>query len=169
MCDFIEKMVYQTACAAKPWSAEVPDDRIRVFLVRHGAVDLTTPGMTFPKDCFYGGHNVPLSAYGEAEARAAAEVLADEKLDMVYASPLSRAAYGAERVAERHNLKVVLDERFKEVQRGRWLGMTKEQIDAQFPGDLKNFAEDPTWNGVCVCVRGRGCVRACVCVRVCCR
>jgi len=130
----------------KPWSTKVPDDSIRVFLVRHGAVDLTTPGMTFPKNCFYGGHNVPLSAYGEAEARAAAVMLADEKLDMVFASPLSRAAYGGERVAEKHGLKIVLDDRFKEVQRGRWLGKTREQINAEYAGDLDNFAKDPEWN-----------------------
>jgi broad specificity phosphatase PhoE len=40
-----------------------------VYLVRHGAVDLTTPGMTFPKDCFYGGHDVPLSTIGKEEAQ----------------------------------------------------------------------------------------------------
>jgi len=139
-----------TACSAeaKPWaSQDVPKDGIRVFLVRHGAVDLTTPGMTFPKNCFYGGHNVPLSAYGEAEARAAAEMLADENLDMVFASPLSRAAYGGERVAEKHGLKIVLDDRFKEVQRGRWLGKTRDQINEEFPGDLDTFANDPTWSG----------------------
>ena len=49
--------------------------------------------------------------------------------DMVFASPLSRAKYGAERIAEKHGLEVVLDDRFKEVQRGRWLGKTKEQIN----------------------------------------
>jgi hypothetical protein len=107
-----------SAADGKPWSGrDVPDERIRVFLVRHGAgarrqaracarapvrarvlawrrhaagphsarargrasqragtraaaVDLTTPGMTFPKNCFYGGHNVPLSAYGEVSAVA---------------------------------------------------------------------------------------------------
>eukprot|EP00960_Hanusia_phi_P039229 753813-Hanusia_phi.AAC.2 len=42
---------------------------VRVVLIRHGAVDLTTPGMTFPKDCFYGGHDVPLSDYGKLEAQ----------------------------------------------------------------------------------------------------
>ena len=68
-------------------------------------------------------------------------------MDLVFASPLARAAYGAERVAEKHALKVQLDDRFKEVQRGRWLGKTKDQINEEFPGDLDNFAKDPTWNG----------------------
>ena len=47
----------------------------------------------------------------------------------MFASPLSRAKYGAERIAEKHGLEVVLDDRFKEVQRGRWLGKTREQIN----------------------------------------
>lgn len=48
------------------------EDPLRVYLVRHGAVDLTTPGMTFPKDCFYGGHDVPLSTLGKEEAQVCA-------------------------------------------------------------------------------------------------
>ena len=31
--------------------------------------------------------------------------------------------------AEKHGLKIVLDDRFKEVQRGRWLGKTRDQIN----------------------------------------
>ena len=42
---------------------------VRVFLVRHGAVDLNSPGMVYPKDCFYGGQNVPLSSLGKIEAQ----------------------------------------------------------------------------------------------------
>jgi hypothetical protein len=40
-----------------PWLVRTgrDSDRLRIFLVRHGAVDLTQPGFTFPKDCMYGG------------------------------------------------------------------------------------------------------------------
>ena len=30
--------------------------------------------------------------------------------------------------------------------RGRWLGLTKEQIDEKYPGDMDNFDKDPTVN-----------------------
>mmetsp|Transcript_78206 Transcript_78206/g.210500 ORF Transcript_78206/g.210500 Transcript_78206/m.210500 type:complete len:101 (-) Transcript_78206:390-692(-) len=43
--------------------------KIRFFLVRHGQVNLSTPEFTFPKYCFYGGHDVPLSEHGKAEAK----------------------------------------------------------------------------------------------------
>jgi len=36
---------------------------------------------------------------------------------------------------------------FREVDRGRWLGLTREQIESNFPGDLDNFAKDPSWCG----------------------
>ena len=49
--------------------AGVASPKVRVFLVRHGAVDLNTPGMVYPKDCFYGGQNVPLSSLGKIEAQ----------------------------------------------------------------------------------------------------
>ena len=50
----------------------------------------------------YGGHDVPLSANGMREAEAAAaKILSDgEQVDGVLSSPLSRAAYGACRIAE---------------------------------------------------------------------
>lgn len=35
----------------------------------------------------------------------------------------------------------------REVDRGRWLGLTREQIESKFPGDLENFAKDPSWCG----------------------
>ena len=55
--------------SAKSSICMMADQKIRVFLVRHGAVDLNSPGMVYPKDCFYGGQNVPLSSLGKVEAQ----------------------------------------------------------------------------------------------------
>lgn len=119
---------------------------IRVFLVRHGAVDLTTPEHFYPKGSFYGGDDVPLSALGEREAKAAGEMLKDEGIDLVFSSPLRRAVYGAKQVASHHgSMEPILDDRFREIERGRWLGLTKEMVDEKYPGDLAKFAADPTW------------------------
>ncbi|EKX44410.1 hypothetical protein GUITHDRAFT_109531 [Guillardia theta CCMP2712] len=124
---------------------ELKTGSVRVVLIRHGAVDLTTPGMTFPKDCFYGGHDVPLSDYGKLEAQAAANMVEEIPIEQVYCSPLKRALYGGERVAEKFGLTPKQDDRFREVNRGRWLGLTKEQVREKFPGDLEKFQEDPLW------------------------
>mmetsp|Transcript_3117 Transcript_3117/g.7412 ORF Transcript_3117/g.7412 Transcript_3117/m.7412 type:complete len:278 (-) Transcript_3117:63-896(-) len=124
------------------------DDPLRVYLVRHGAVDLTTPGMTFPKDCFYGGHDVPLSTLGKEEAQAAADTLEGEGIEMVFCSPLQRAAFGAACVADKlGGMELLMDDRFKEINRGRWLGLTRTDINQTFPEDLKSFQQDPEWKG----------------------
>ena len=129
---------------AKPWKM-VADGDIRVFLVRHGAVDLTTPEHFYPKGAFYGGDDVPLSKLGEREAQAAGAMLKDEAIDLIVSSPLRRAVYGAKQVGGPHNLEPILDDRFREIERGRWLGLTKEQVEEKYPGDLASYAADPTW------------------------
>ena len=73
-----------------------------VILVRHGAVNREAAALT--PDGLYGGDvDVPLSERGEAEARAAAQFVADNfgsKVTSVFASPMKRAMYGAERTVE---------------------------------------------------------------------
>eukprot|EP00287_Rhodomonas_sp_CCMP768_P002796 CAMPEP_0196732674 /NCGR_PEP_ID=MMETSP1091-20130531/12013_1 /TAXON_ID=302021 /ORGANISM="Rhodomonas sp., Strain CCMP768" /LENGTH=253 /DNA_ID=CAMNT_0042075979 /DNA_START=3 /DNA_END=760 /DNA_ORIENTATION=- len=128
----------------KPW-AMASESNIRVFLVRHGAVDLNSPGRVYPKGSFYGGDDVPLSALGELEAQAAGEMLKDEGIELVFCSPLRRAVYGAKQVAYHHGVEPIEDDRFREIERGRWLGLTKPMVDEKFPGDLQSFAQDPTW------------------------
>eukprot|EP00536_Pseudo-nitzschia_multiseries_P006044 jgi/Psemu1/65405/estExt_Genemark1.C_1240047 len=106
----------------------------RLFLVRHGEV--INPGGDRP--VYYGALDVPLSPLGEAEARAAAMYLKQFDLDIVVSSPLSRAIYGAEQVLSMQtntdadtDAAVVKLEGFKELDRGSWCGLTKEEIGAE--------------------------------------
>ena len=68
----------------------------RLFLVRHGEV--INPGGDRP--VYYGALDVPLSPLGQQEATAAARYLAQYALAHVFCSPLSRAVYGAEQIAQ---------------------------------------------------------------------
>ena len=114
---------------------------MRLFLIRHGAVIPPAPG------ALYGGSaDVPLSTAGEAEARAAAAALADVDIDHLVASPLARARYGAEQVAATRasaRPPVELAEGLREIDRGRWVGLTPEVIEQRYPGDLAGHAADP--------------------------
>ena len=115
---------------------------LRLYLVRHGAVTPPRPGM------YYGGCEVSLSAAGEAEARRAGEALRAAALEQVCASPLARARYGAECVAAPHRLPVRIEPDLREIARGRWVGLTPEEVRARFPGDLGAHAADPEhWRG----------------------
>ncbi len=114
-------------------------ESMRVILVRHGQVQ--QPG----KATFYGGADVPLSAAGEAEARRAGSFLQGLKLDHIACSPLSRARYGANQVAESQSPafgQPELVDGFREIDRGRWFGLTREELSQQWPGDWEAHQND---------------------------
>lgn len=62
-----------------------------------------------------GNVDIPLNPTGQAQARAAAELLRGRGIRSIVASPLSRARHTAEVVAERLGLPVELDEGLREV------------------------------------------------------
>ena len=122
-----------------------------VILVRHGAVNREAAGLT--PDGLYGGDvDVPLSERGEAEARAAAKFVADTfggKVTSVFASPMKRAMYGAERTVEALGkaMKVEAREAFREVKRGDWVDKSIEQVSKEYPGeDMQRFLDDYDFN-----------------------
>lgn len=115
---------------------------MRLFLVRHGAVAPERHGS------FYGGTEVRLSPEGEIEAIEAGRQLASEELQGLYASPLSRAQFGARQVQKGRNLEIQTLPGLAEIGRGRWVGFTPEEIHEQYPGDIQAHAEDPwDWRG----------------------
>lgn len=113
---------------------------MRLFLIRHGAVNPVRHGS------FYGGTEVELSSAGRIEARNAALQLKEVTLQAIYASPLSRAQYGAEQVMSgRSGLQIQTMPGLKEIARGRWIGLTPAELDAEFPDDREAHRLDP-WN-----------------------
>jgi len=124
--------------------------KMRLYVVRHGAV--IPPGNR--KGAIYGGADVELSEQGKEEAQAAADYLLEEapKLDAVYSSNLSRAIYGAKKIAESRGIEVSKDSRFTEINRGLWVGLTKDEIEERYPqqvkqiGSLSNFEADPEFS-----------------------
>ncbi len=100
----------------------------RIFWVRHGEV--INPGGP-DRSVYYGALDVPLSALGELEAQAAGDYLQQFALRRVFGSPLQRALYGGEQVWKRQQIQdsgVIQLEGFKELDRGAWCGLTKEEI-----------------------------------------
>ncbi|MDA0667520.1 MAG: histidine phosphatase family protein [Planctomycetota bacterium] len=113
---------------------------MRLFLIRHGAVSPARHGS------FYGGTEVDLSPQGRIEAKNAAVQLQAIPLQALYASPLSRAQFGAEQVrAGRMDMEIRSLEGLKEIARGRWIGKTPNEVDAQYPADRESHRLDP-WN-----------------------
>lgn len=97
----------------------------RIVMVRHGE----TEGNSSVR--YHGSGDVPLSDEGRQQLRAAAQRLRGEAFDLVLASPLRRSWEGARLVAGATPVRLEPD--FREVDFGRWEGMTAEEIQASDP------------------------------------
>ena len=100
-------------------------DLRRVVLVRHAE----TEGDSSVR--FHGSTDVPLSAEGRAHMREISRLLAREVFDLVAASPLSRAWEAAQILVGAAPIRIERD--FREIDFGRWEGLTKEEIAATDP------------------------------------
>jgi broad specificity phosphatase PhoE len=96
-----------------------------LYLVRHGEVAA--------RKRFYGHLDVPLSEAGLAQMEAVADALAEKPLVAVYASDLSRARIGAERIALRHGLVPRIDPAFREMSLGLLEGLGFDEGRTRLP------------------------------------
>src|SRR3982750_4678790 len=88
----------------------------RLFLVRHGATQLTA------EDRFSGDIGVDLSDDGRGQVRLLAKRLADVKISAIYASPLGRTIETAQILAQPHGLEVQPRDGLREIAHGHWEG-----------------------------------------------
>ncbi|MCB9898696.1 MAG: histidine phosphatase family protein [Planctomycetes bacterium] len=106
-------------------------------LVRHGEVAAEHRGR------FYGCADVPLSEAGQAASVALAARLAEQPWDVIASSPLRRALAVAEPVAAAlgRPLRVVAD--LRELDRGRWTHLHKDDLERDHPGAIARYLADP--------------------------
>ena len=97
----------------------------RIVLVRHGETD----GESSVR--FHGSTDVALAAEGREQMRAVAARLGGERFDRLVSSPLRRAWQSAW-IAGRGQ-PVTLEPDFREVDFGRWEGLTKDEIESSDP------------------------------------
>jgi broad specificity phosphatase PhoE len=105
----------------------------RLVLIRHGE----TVGESSVR--FHGSNDVELSAEGRAMMREAARGLRGEAFDLVLASTLRRSWEAASIVTG--GAPVRLEHDFREIDFGRWEGMTKQEIEASDPALFQDWQE----------------------------
>lgn len=109
----------------------------RLYLIRHGATTLSA------EDRFAGSIDVDLSDEGRRQAERLAARLADDELAAVYASPLRRCADTAAAVAAAHGLAPTLCPELREIAHGRWEGLRRSEVEAQFGEEYAAWEADP--------------------------
>lgn len=109
----------------------------RLLLVRHGATVLSA------EDRFAGSSDVDLSEEGRAQARCLATRLHRETIAAVYASPMSRTVLTASILAEPHGLSLAHEPGLREIDHGRWEGLTRAEVEQRFAAEYASWEEDP--------------------------
>ena len=125
--------------AAPSGTDERPLPLTRVLLVRHGQSTWNADGR------WQGQEDPPLSELGEAQAREAAGRL--DRVDAVWASDLVRARRTAEVIAAARALPVRFDARLRERHGGPWQGLTRAEIEADWPGHLTDGRRPDGYEG----------------------
>lgn len=109
----------------------------RVTLVRHGQTERS-------KIAAYSGQlDVPLTAVGREQARAAAARLARAGVDAVVTSPLVRARDTAQAIADATGAPLRVDARLIEVDYGPFEGLDREGAQARFGAAFGDWRADP--------------------------
>jgi broad specificity phosphatase PhoE len=109
----------------------------RVFLVRHGATQLTA------EDRFSGAAGVDLSDEGRWQVQQLARRLAREPIVAVYCSPLSRTVETAALLAQPHGITPVKCSGLREISHGRWEGLTRREVAESFSDEYEAWETDP--------------------------
>lgn len=90
--------------------------------------------------------DIPLSPLGILQSARLAECLANEPIDAIYASEMSRAWLTAAPVAARHGLEVIAEPRLRERSFGMFEGLTLDEIAERYPTEFVQWRErDRAW------------------------
>ncbi|MBX6749547.1 MAG: histidine phosphatase family protein [Micromonosporaceae bacterium] len=108
----------------------------RVYLVRHGQTEWNVQGRR------QGHLDSPLTATGIAQARGHAVALRSEAVDAIFTSPLGRARTTAAIIADGLGLGVVVIDDLAEVHHGHFAGLSNQDIELRYPGELARRAAD---------------------------
>jgi len=107
-------------------------------LLRHGDTELS------PEHRFCGLRDVPLSAIGTRQAKAAAcRLAAGAPIDAAVSSPLQRAVATAAIAARELGRTVVIDDDLRETDFGDWEGFTLAEIQDRWPEAAAAWRRDP--------------------------
>lgn len=109
----------------------------RLILIRHGETEWNVIGR------YQGQADPPLNEQGVAQSYELAEQLAGTGLDILYASPLKRAAQTAQIVVEKLSIPLFMEPRFMEIHQGDWQTRLRAEINQLYPDLFRRWESEP--------------------------
>jgi phosphoserine phosphatase len=110
----------------------------RLLLVRHGETEWNRQSR------FQGQIDVPLNENGQHQAQQAADFLQPIALRYAVTSPMLRPQETASIILQFHpTVQLELEDRLKEISHGLWEGKLEAEIEADFPGELRQWKQTP--------------------------
>lgn len=100
----------------------------KVVIMRHGETEWNRSGKQ------QGQKGSPLTEKGHKQARQVAEIAKTIRIHRLFTSPLDRAMQTANVVSQQINLEPKVDQRLMECSFGLCEGLTRTDIDHQYPG-----------------------------------
>lgn len=109
---------------------------MKIYLTRHGETEWNTQGRT------QGAQDIPLTIRGIKQAERLRDRLKDNGIIKIYTSTLSRAFDTAMSVGQGLGITPEAVFALREVGFGCWEGMTRTEIEAKYPGQLRLWRDD---------------------------
>ncbi len=104
-------------------------------------IELLRHGLPHGEDCFRGHSDFALTEQGLQQMQSASEALVD--IDVVVTSPLQRCYQFALQYAQAHQIALVSDKGFMELNFGDWDGQPKQQVWDEQQQALSDFWSQP--------------------------
>lgn len=109
-----------------------------IYLIRHGESEGNS------KRIFQGWLDCALTSEGRFQAELLAERLKNKGIRYFFSSPLKRAYETAEIIAKKYDeMNIIKIEKLKELNCGKWQGLTREEVKKISPKQLHNFLYNP--------------------------
>jgi phosphoserine phosphatase len=110
---------------------------LEIILVRHGETAWNAG------ETFRGRKDIPLNETGVKQALLLGEYLRDEKIDIIYSSPLTRAVQTAEAIAAHHSLAVDIVGNLSDMDFGEWEGLTAAEVKDRYEEAYRDWLDTP--------------------------
>ena len=108
-----------------------------LVLIRHGETDWNVEGR------YQGQADPPLNSLGLEQAHRLAQELQSATLDVLYTSPLQRAAQTARIIVETLNIPLFNEPRLMEIHQGDWQTRLRSEIETLYPELFHHWETEP--------------------------